>query len=184
MKAFNKGAYTTVDAAEQVKLMLDGDNVAMALVWSDYLYRFLNKENTYKYGFAVLPGPDSPIAGGCFYINKDSKHPVEAMKYILYVMQPKVQEKLALQGLCSPLKSTYSSPQVKAKIKYSDALYKSLDRGKYMFEAGVESNLVSEIVTKHIQRLWEDSELTVKETLRSIKKEIEFERAPLYKKNR
>ena len=104
------------------------------------------------------------------------------MKFILYVMQPENQVKLALQGLCSPLISTYDDENVKNKITYSDALAESLHRGKYMYEANLESQLVSDIVTKYIQMLWEDKrdELDVKETLYRLKKELEWERKKLY----
>lgn len=177
LKPFNKGNYTTVDGAEQMKLLKEG-NVAMGIVWSDYLYSFdvFGKD----FGFAPIPGDKSPIAGGCFYVNKNTQNPKEAIKYIMYLLQPNVQIDLAKKGLCSPLKTTYDNPDVQ-KIAYSNALKTSLERGVYMFEASVESGVVSEVITNHIQRLWNNDNLKVEDILEQIKQDIETGRKEAYK---
>ena len=177
LKPFNKGNYTTVDATEQMKLLKEG-NVAMGIVWSDYLYSFdaVGKD----FGFAPIPGDKSPIAGGCFYVNKDTKNPKEAIKYIMYLMQPDVQIDLAKKGLCSPLRTTYDNSEVQ-KIAYSNALKTSLERGVYMFEASVESGVVSEVITNHIQRLWNNDNLKVEDILEQIRQDIETGRKEAYK---
>ena len=180
LKPYNKGNFYTVDATEQVKLIKEG-NVAMGLVWSDYLYGFLEDEQASRFGFAPIPGEKSPIAGGCYYVNRDSQNPQEAIDYILYMMQPDKQVELTLKGLCSPLKSTYENPKVKEAIPYAKALSASLERGTYMYEAGLEANIVSDIITKYIQRLWEDSSLDVASTLQQIASEIKNERRIIYK---
>ena len=178
LKKFNKGDYTTVDATRQVKLIQEG-NVAMGLVWSDYLYEFINEKD--RFGFAPIPGDDSPIAGGCYYVNRDTKNPEAATDFILYMMQPETQVELALNGLCSPLKSTYDDKRVLDKIPYSKALKTSLERGKYMFEAGLESKIVSDIITNHIQRLWKTDNPDVEKVLCHIKNDIDAEREKIYK---
>ena len=178
LKPFNKGNYTTVGATEQIDLLKEG-NVAMGIVWSDYLYNF---DAFGKYfGFAPIPGDKSAIAGGCFYVNKDTKNPQEAIKYIMHLMQPNVQIDLAKKGLCSPLRTTYDNPEVQ-KIAYSNALKTSLERGIYMFEAGVESEVISEKITNHIQRLWNNDNLKVEDILEQIKQDIETGRNEAYKK--
>jgi len=179
LKPFNKGNYTTVDATEQMKLLKEG-NVAMGIVWSDYLYNF--DKTGQNFDFAPIPGEKSPIAGGCFYVNKDTKKPQEAIKYIMHLMQPEVQIELAKKGLCSPLKTTYDDPEVQ-KIAYSKALKTSLsdNRAVYMFEAGVESEIVSQVITNHIQRLWTNDNLEVKDILEQIKQDIETRRIEAYK---
>ena len=96
-------------------------------------------------------------------------------------MQPDVQVKLALKGLCSPLRSTYTNPKVKKEILYADALAKSLERGSYMFEAGLEATLVSDIITNHIQRMWKNEKLTAKEILLQIERDIESGRKDIYR---
>lgn len=182
LKPFNKGNYFMVDATEQVKMILEGD-VAMGLVWSDYLYGFVSSKNRIsQFGFAPLPGTNSPIAGGCFYVNRNTKHPKEAIDFILYMMQPEIQVELALHGLCSPLRQTYHDENVRKKIPYADALYESLDRGGYMFEAGLESDMVSQVITNHIQRLWGSDSLNVESVLQQIKAEIEAKRKHIYNK--
>ena len=177
LKPFNKGSYTTVDATEQMKLLKEG-NVAMGIVWSDYLYNF--DKTGQNFGFEPIPGDKSPIAGGCFYVNKDAKKPQEAIKYIMHLMQPKVQIELAKKGLCSPLRETYNDPEVQ-KIAYSKALKTSLERGVYMFEAGVESEIVNQVITNHIQRLWNNDNLKVEDILEQIKQDIATGRSEAYK---
>jgi multiple sugar transport system substrate-binding protein len=182
LKPFNKGNYLTIDANEQIKLLQQGD-VAMAFVWSDYLYDFVydnNGSQNVNFGFAPIPGEKSPLAGGCFYVNRKSAHSQEAIKYIMNIMQPKTQIELAKKGLCSPLKSTYEDAEVR-QMPYSEALKNSLQRGVYMFEAGIESQIVSDVITKHIQRLWQNDNLKVEDVLNQIQQEIIKERAEAYK---
>lgn len=181
LKNFNKGDYFSVDVKRQIELMKEG-NVAMAFVWSDYLYDWLkNDKKSSKFGFAPIPGKDSPIAGGCYYVNKDTNNPKAATDFILYMMQPKTQVELALNGLCSPLKSVYKNQRVIDKIPYCKALETSLDRGTYMFEAGLESTLVSEIITEHIQRLWRTDNPNIEMTLNQIKIDIDAKIKDIYK---
>ncbi|MCL2682684.1 MAG: extracellular solute-binding protein [Bacteroidales bacterium] len=177
LKPFNKGNYTTVDATEQIRLLQEG-NVAMGIVWSDYLYEF--DKYGENFGFAPIPGNKSAIAGGSFYVNKNSKNPQEAIKYIMHLMQPKMQIELAKRGLSSPLKSTYNDPEVQ-KISYSNALKTSLERGVYMFEAGIEAEIVSQVITNHIQRLWRNDNLKVEDVLEQIKQEIDAGRKEAHK---
>lgn len=181
LKPFNSGSFLTVDANEQVKIIKEG-NVAMAIVWSDYLYNLIYDENGQldaRFGFAPIPGEKSPIAGGSFYINNESKQKKESMKYIISLLQVENQIVLAKNGLCSPLKSTYEDPEIK-KIPYSNALKTSLERGVYMFEAGPESNLINEVITKYIQKCW-IGKLKVEEALSEISREIEAGRGYIYK---
>lgn len=186
-KNCNKEAFFTVDATEQVKLIKKG-KVAMGLVWSDYLTRFKD-ENGYstEFGFAPIPIIDedhqmSPIAGGCYYINRDTKLPEAAIDFILYMMQPETQVQLALNGLCSPLKSTYRDKRVKEKIPYSQALAISLERGKYAFEAGLTSDYISEIITNHIQRLCRSDNPDVEAVLKQIEIDIDTKRKQISKR--
>lgn len=184
MKPYNQGSYTSVGTTEQIALMKEG-NTAMAIVWSDYLYNFVYNEygkKDDKFGFAPIPGEKSPLAGGCFYINKKTKHPKESMKYILSLMQPQVQIALAKQGLCSPLKTTYEDEEVK-RIPYSNALKESLERGSYMFEAGPESDAIMNIVTKYMQQVWKE-DITVEKALDMMETEIYKVRSDAYKRIR
>lgn len=182
MKPYNEGNYHTIGATEQIELMKKG-NIAMAIVWSDYLYSFVydayGKENQ-DFGFAPIPGDKSPLAGGCFYINKRTKYPEEAIKYVISLMQPKSQIALAKKGLCSPLKTTYEDPGVK-KIPYSDALKESLQRGSYVFEAGPESDAVMNIITNYIQQVW-NGKLPVDEALEQIENDIYEVRSDIHSK--
>lgn len=180
LKKFNKGDYFSVDAMRQVKLIQEGD-VAMGLVWSDYLYELVKDGKSSRFGFAPIPGDDSPIAGGCYYVNRDTKNPEAATDFILYMMQPETQVELALNGLCSPLKSTYENQRVIDKIPYSKALKTSLERGKYMFEAGLECHVVCDIINDHIQRLWRTDNPDVEKELDQIKRDIDARREDIYK---
>lgn len=181
LKPFNCGNFITIDATEQTKLMKNG-NIAMSIIWSDYLYNFTFDENgkaDIRFGFAPVPGNKSALAGGCFYINKQSKNPKEAFKYVMSLMQKSNQIALTKKGLCSPLKSTYDDPEVQ-KIPYSKALKTSLERGVYMFEAGPESDLVSQTLSNYLQQFWNDK-LTAEEALAKAKADIEKGRVSIYK---
>lgn len=180
MKKFNKGPFFTVDATEQVKLIQEGD-VAMGLVWSDYLYSFISSNKSSRFGYAPIPGDKSPIAGGCFYVNKETKHPQESIRYILHIMKPETQVILTLKGLCSPFRSIYKNAEVQKTIPYAQALSESLERGTYMFEAGLESTRVSDIITNHIQRLWRGDNTDVKSILQQITIDIESARKEIYR---
>lgn len=180
LKPFNAGNYFTIDVTSQTKIMKEG-NVAMGFVWSDYLYNFVydNEGNLDdRFGFAPIPGDKSPLAGGSFYINKQSKYPKEAAKYIIDLMQPANQIELAKKGLCSPLRTTYENPEVQ-KIPYSNALKQSLERGVYMFEAGPESDLVSQVMTNYIQQFW-NNKLTAEEALTKAQEDIENGRTEIF----
>lgn len=181
LKPFNAGGYFNVEQSEQMKIMLQG-NTAMAIVWSDLIYYSIKTKEGFntKYGFAPVPGDKSVLAGGAFFINKKSKEPQEAMKYIVDVMQPKMQIELAKRGLCSSLKTVYDDPEVK-KIPYSDALKKSLERGSYTYEAGPDATMISEKITTYIQKMW-NNELTPKEALDHMQLEIEKERKVIFSK--
>ena len=51
-------------------------NVAMAIIWSDLAYDLIKlKNNNFdeRFGFAPIPGNKSGLAGGSFFINKQSK---------------------------------------------------------------------------------------------------------------
>jgi len=180
LKPYNAGNYSTIDVNEQIKLVKNG-NIAMAFVWSDYLYNFVYGDEKYddRFGFAPIPGEKSGLAGGCFYINKQSKHPQEAVKYIIDLLQKPNQVALARKGLCSALKSVYDDPEVQ-KIPYANALNASLQRGVYMFEAGPESDLVSQTLTNYLQQFWDDK-LTAEEALSKAKNDIEKGRINIFK---
>lgn len=180
LKKYNKGNYTTVDATEQVKQILEGD-VAMGLVWSDYLYGIVQSNHSSQFDYAPIPGMHSPIAGGCFYVNRHTKYPKDAIDFILYMMKPDIQVELTLKGLCSPFRSTYDNKDVQNRIPYAKALKESLERGTYMYEAGLESGKVSQIITNHIQRLWSSDNLDVVSALQMMGADIEKAREKAYK---
>ncbi len=181
LKPYNAGNFTAIDVTEQTKLLKNG-NISMGLVWSDYLYNFTfdaNGNTDSRFGYAPVPGTKSGLAGGSYYINKQSKHSNESIKYIMSLLQKPNQIALAKKGLCSPIKSTYDDPEVQ-KIPYSNALKTSLERGVYMFEAGPESDLVSQTITNYLQQFWNDK-LSAEETLSKIKSDIEKGRIDIYK---
>lgn len=182
LKRFNCGDFLNTKAGDQVEMMKRG-NVAMAIMWSDYLYSFTFDRPDIpdkKFGFAPVPGKKSPLAGGVFYVNRQTIHKEEAAKYILNIMQPANQVKLAKKGLCSPLRSVYDDPDVR-QIPYSAALKKSLDRGTYMFEAGPEGSLTQEIITKYLQQFWISDRLAADSILNMAAKEIQTGREAIYR---
>jgi multiple sugar transport system substrate-binding protein len=174
--------YLKTGVAEQLEYMKQG-NVAMAIMWSDYLYKFTfdagGKNVDSRFGFAPLPGGKSPLAGGVFYVNRQSDHAKEAMQYIMSIMREPYQVMLTKKGLCSARKSVYEDTNV-LKIPYARALKKSLENGVYMFEAGPESGLVQDVITKYIGLSWLRRG-HVSEQLASACKEIREGRDSIYR---
>eukprot|EP01037_Dinobryon_pediforme_P010931 gene10931-11014_t len=124
-----------------------------------------------RFGFAPTPGNKSMIAGGAFFVNKQSKHVKEDFTYVQYLLQKDNQIKMVQQGLCSPLKSAYDAPEVQ-KIPYVPALKISLDRAEYMLEAGPDADLINNVITTYIQKIW-NNEISVEDGLKKAKDEIE-----------
>ncbi len=180
LKPFNGGNFTNVDAYEQVKIMKEG-KVAMSIIWSDLAYSLVTKpDKTFdnRFGFAPIPGDKSLLAGGSYFINKKSKNPEIAAKYIVDLMQPKTQIELTKTGLCSALKTVYDDKEIQ-KIPYSNALKNSLARGVYMLEAGIDATMISEKITANLQKMW-NNELTPEQAIANMQKGIDAERASMY----
>ncbi len=176
----NKSSFFNVDQNEQIKLLKEG-KAAMGFIWSDYIYGFFSDENgnfDKRFGFSTLPGNESPLAGGAFYINKSSSNPKEAYEFIKYLMKEENQLKLAKAGLCSPMKTIYSNNEIK-KLPYIEALGKSLQRGTYAFEAGIDSDLINNSITQVIQKNLQANNFDAKKTLKEISDKISHGRKQL-----
>jgi multiple sugar transport system substrate-binding protein len=182
LKPFNKGSYFNVDANEQIKEILVGD-VAMAFVWSDYLYSaFFNNETKKfdnRFGFVKIPGEKSPLAGGAYFINKKSANPQEAYNFVQWLLNKENQIKMVKSGLSSPRRSVYDDPRVQ-DIPYIRALKESLETGVYMFEAGPDADLINGKITLWIQKAWK-AEVSVKQALENAEKEIKKDRETIFK---
>lgn len=182
MKPFNKGDYFNVDATAQVKEILKG-NVALAFVWSDYLQSaFFNAETKQydnRFGFSKIPGKKSPLAGGAFFINKNSANPQAAFKFAKWLLKKENQINMVKSGLSSPCKSVYDSPEVQY-IPFVKAIKESLETGVYMFEAGPDADLINGKITTWIQKAWK-GEVSAQEALENANKEISKERETIFK---
>jgi multiple sugar transport system substrate-binding protein len=181
LKPFSAGNFATTDGVEQRNIMKTG-KVAMSMMWSDYIWGLINEANgkfDTRFGFAPGPGNRSMIAGGAFYVSRQSKNITEAFKYICNLMQNDIQVKLVKKGLCSPLLSAYNDSSVQ-NIPYIPALKEALTRADYMMEAGPDADLISNIITKYVQKMF-INELTSEEALKAAKAEIENDRKAFYK---
>jgi multiple sugar transport system substrate-binding protein len=155
LKPYNAGGFLNVSATEQRAIMKQG-HVAMALMWSDYIYEMIHREDgswSTDYLFAPVPGERSMIAGGSFYINRKSRHKVEALRFVNFMLQEDAQAKMISRGLLSPLRSAYQESAVR-NIPYANALLTSLTRATYMLEAGKDADLISDEVTRALQEAW------------------------------
>jgi multiple sugar transport system substrate-binding protein len=182
LKPFNKGNFFTIGAYEQMNLMKEGD-VAMVIMWSDLAYELIKKNDGQfdkRFGFVTIPGDISGLAGGSFFINRQSSNKADCINYIINVLQTENQIELIKIGLCSANKMAYEDSTVINTIPYSTALKESLARGVYMFEAGPDADLINNKITKYLQMIWND-EITVDEGMNLLNAEIEKERAILYK---
>lgn len=176
LKPFNAGDFFSTGQNEQGKLLKDRKG-AMAIVWSDVLYDLI-RDNKDVFGFAPIPGTKSMIGGGIFYINKKSRYPKVAAEYIANVLSKEQQVKLIQLGLCSPLRSAYESPEVKG-IPYAAALKTSLDRAVYMCEAGPDADVILDIVTQTIQRIWK-GENSATDCLRKANVDLRAKRKEIF----
>ncbi len=180
LKPYNAGNFVTTDGVEQRNIIKEG-KVAMGIIWSDYVWGLIDKGNgTFdeRFGFAPAPGKKSMIAGGAYFINKQTKHKKEAFKYMTYLMQKETQIKMIQQGLCAPTMSAYDAPEAQ-KVAYVPALKASLLRAEYMLEAGPDADLINNVITTYIQKIW-NNEIGVREGLNAAKAEIEKERKSLF----
>ena len=172
------------DAVHQRERMKRGD-IAMGIMWSDVAFDLIrgNTEGNYDetFGFVPIPGNKSMLAGGAFYINKNSKHSKEAVEYILNQLQRENQIKLMQRGLCSPLRSAYDSEEVK-KIPYADALRRSLDQGVYMLEAGPDADAIQVKLSEVLQRLFRDKgAVTVEQAMHVAQQDVASIRTDIFR---
>lgn len=148
------GDFFSTDAPAQREQLLSG-KVAMAIVWSDYLYDLVASaaKANLTFGFAPIPGTKSLIGGGSYYINRKSKHADVAAQFVLFLLRRENQIELAKKGLCSPVRDVYKDPGAQA-IPYMNALGQSLERATYMLEAGPDAELISARLTEALQQIW------------------------------
>jgi multiple sugar transport system substrate-binding protein len=179
LKSYNSGDFFSMDAEKQRERMRSGQ-VAMAVMWSDYVYDLVRHDDKAddRFGFAPIPGNKSMLAGGIYYINKKSKHPREAFDYVVNVMQQSNQVEHMKRGLCSALRTAYDNPEVQS-LPYADALRRSLERGVYMVEAGPDADAISEILTEYLQRMWRN-EITPEEGIKNVTREIKAKRTEIF----
>lgn len=179
LKPFNAGDFFSIGAAEQRELLLQG-KVAMAIVWSDYVFDLVERarERGLSFGFAPIPGSVSMLAGGAFYVNRDSRHPDFAASAIAYLLNPRRQAKLIEEGLCSPVREAYTTVD-REVVPYADALKDSLDRGVYMLEAGPDADLIAQEITKALQSAWR-GELTAAQAMQRAQDEIVRQRPAVW----
>jgi ABC-type glycerol-3-phosphate transport system substrate-binding protein len=174
------GDFFSTDAPLQREQLLAG-NVAMGIVWSDYLYELVANAKAKKldFGFAPVPGGKSLIGGGSYYINRKSRHPDVAAQFVLFLLRKENQIELAKRGLCSPVQDVYADPGVQA-LPYINALGQSLRRATYMLEAGPDAELISNRLTEALQRIWRGE--AASRVLPEAQETLARERADLFNK--
>lgn len=174
LKPYACGDFFSMDAPAQRELMLGG-RVAMGIMWSDYLYDLAQRAPSkgVTFGFAPVPGAKSLIGGGSYYVNRRSKHPDLAARFIAFLLEPTNQAALAKQGLCSPVRSVYADVSVTDSIPYAQSLAASLARSTYMLEAGPDADLISSRLSEALQKIWQGSPPAgvLRETQDSLRKE-------------
>jgi ABC-type glycerol-3-phosphate transport system substrate-binding protein len=166
------GDIFTVDALKQRDILLQRQAV-MGLVWSDYLRplsKAVGRDGRPRFGFSPIPGSVSGLAGGAFYISRFGRRPQEAMDLVMHLLDPNNQIAMMKDGLCSPLRSSYT-PETLERVPYARALFDSLERGVYMFEAGRNSQIVNDAITTHVQSFLR-GKIGAREALRRAANEI------------
>lgn len=179
LKPFNAGNFVTIDQYEPIRLMKEG-KTAMTIVWSDLIYPAIKTANGFnrRFGFSEIPGNKSIFIGGAYFISKSSKHPKETYEYLVDLLQPQNQVKLAKMGLCPASRSTYDDPEVQ-NLPYMKALKKSIERGGVILEAGPDANMISEVITTYVQKCW-NNEISPELALQKAQQEIETKRKEIF----
>jgi len=178
LKPYTAGDFLSTGQNEQVEMMRGG-NIAMAIIWSDTLFRLVHSPAGSQFGYAPIPGDKSQIGGGIFYINKKTKHPKLDAEFLQFYFQHDTQRDLMLQGLCSPVRSAYDDPTVIKEVPYAHALRQALEEGVYMTEAGPDADAVEEEVTSAVQRIWR-GETTAETGLHEAQLDLQKKRAAIF----
>lgn len=179
LRPFNQGGFSNVEQFEQMRIMKEG-KTAMALVWSDMLYPSIKTAKGFdeRFGFSAVPGNNSILGGGAFFVNKQTKKLKEVTEFINFIMQEETQTKLALNGYCSPLASVYKNKEV-LQLPYGNALKESLERANITLVAGPDANIINEVITTYVQKCWNE-DLTPSQALNQAHKEIESKRKEIF----
>ncbi|WP_316182389.1 ABC transporter substrate-binding protein [Bradyrhizobium sp. SZCCHNRI1009] len=148
------------DAAQQVELMKSG-RYAMSIVWSDMVYNLVHGQVSWSsdYTFHVIPGPVSMLAGGSYYINRQTANRERVASIIRSLLEFKQQREMALIGLCPPRKDIYADDELRRTIPYLSAVGASLERGVYMLEAGPDAENIGIILSRTLQEMFRSGEV-------------------------
>lgn len=178
LKPYTCGDFFSVDAPSQRELLLNG-NVAMGIVWSDYLFDLVQRAASKKvsFGFLPVPGNKSLIGGGSYYVSRKSAHPALAAQFVMFLLDPSNQVELVRHGLCSPVRDVYANPAVQ-DVPYIAALGQSLARSTYMLEAGPDADLISARLSNALQRIWKGEDAAT--VLQAAQKSLQGERSELF----
>ncbi|MBL4675018.1 MAG: extracellular solute-binding protein [Mucilaginibacter sp.] len=180
LKPYNAGGFINTDGNEQIKVMKEG-KTAMCLIWSDYVrgLTYNGDETDPRFGVSEVPGTQSMLAGGAFFISRQSKYPQESFRYVMSLFQKDTQIKLVQKGLCSPLKSAYDAEEVQ-EIPYIPALKASLSRGVYALEAGPDADMINSTITTYMQQVW-NSRRTIGDALNAAQSEVVTKRKDIFR---
>lgn len=153
--AISNTDFFSTDAGGQVELLKSG-NFAMGIVWSDVAYNVVRGQQSWSddFIFAPIPGEMSMLAGGSYYINKESRNAEAAEELIQSLFNLTTQKELARRGLCPPHRGVYEDRELLDEIPYLDALGRSLDRGVYMLEAGIDADQIISHMSSVLQELF------------------------------
>jgi multiple sugar transport system substrate-binding protein len=174
--------FFSTDAAQQIELMKSGQ-YAMAIMWSDVVYNLVHGRQSWSsaYSFHTIPGSVSMLAGGSYYINRQTNARERVFSVIKQLFAFEQQKKMALLGLCPPRKEIYSDEALKREIPYLAAVGESLQRGVYMLEAGPDADDVMQILSRILQELFHADTVNVAGRLSAGQAEIAERRNEMFK---
>lgn len=101
----SKRTYWWTDAA---KNFADGD-VAMEIIFSNFASEILGHKSKIidKIGYDIVPGRNPVIGGGSLAIAKNSRYPLDALKFIKWLTKDPIASAVAALGGVSPCAKTY-----------------------------------------------------------------------------
>ncbi len=89
-------------------------NVAMSILYSNYASDILNESSKIigNIGYAITPGNNPVIGGGCLGVSKYTKRPNEALSYIRWMCSEPVSSAHTLLGSVSPCSLSYENHDI------------------------------------------------------------------------
>jgi len=124
--------YYTMYFDEMSKQYMSG-NTAMIIQWDAFAGEIFDPEKSQvadKTGVAVIPGAQPMLGGWALIINKNSKNPEAAYKFVRWVNSPELAKKFVYVGGLPGRLSVFKDPELVVKYPYLPVALKSYETAR------------------------------------------------------